>query len=141
MKLSKLCVMTSIQAMIPLVALMIRVAGIERTARWLTSTVEVDYAPKYNNLENAMRLFQTQRKAVANSFWHGNCLSRSLVLHWLLHKNGVNSEFRLGVRTQPSFKAHAWITFQERPLNASRQALSDYQLISDFKLLEPSKFE
>ena len=107
MNLSNLWVIASIQAMIPLVALLIKIAGIERTARWLKSNSNTHYLPENNNLKNAMYFFQTQRKAVANSLWRGNCLSRSLVLHWLLHKNGVNSEFRIGVRTQPSFKAHA----------------------------------
>lgn len=141
MNLSNFWSFVVIQTMIPLVTLLVRMIGIERTARWLTGGIEGDYSPKYNNLENAMRLFQIQKKAVANSFWRGNCLSRSLVLHWLLHKNGVNSEFRLGVRTQPSFKAHAWITFQKRPLNANRRALSDYQLVSDYTLYGPSEFE
>lgn len=141
MTISRLWLMASVQVMIPLVALMVKIAGIERTARWLIDDITLNYPSENNNLKNAMRLFQAQRKAVANSFWRGNCLSRSLVLHWLLHRNGVNSEFCLGVLTQPSFKAHAWITFQGRPLNVSRQALSDYKRVSDFNLIEPSKFQ
>lgn len=141
MKLSRLWLMASIQSMIPIVALMVKTFGIERTARWLANGITPNYSPENNNLKNAMLLFQTQRKAVANSLWRGNCLSRSLVLHWLLRRNGVDSEFCLGVCTQPSFKAHAWITYQGRPLNAGRQALSDYQQVSDFNLIDPSKFQ
>lgn len=141
MKLSRLLTIGRVQIMIPLTALMVRLIGIERTARWLVGDKKGHYPSDSNNLNNAMRLFKTQHKAVANSPWRGNCLSRSLVLHWLLHKNQIESELKIGVRTTPSFKAHAWITFQNRPLNVSRQALSDYQLVSDYKLLEPSKFE
>lgn len=141
MNIPRLWIMASVQAMIPLVTLMVKVSGIERTARWLTNEVGTNYVPERNNIENAMRLFKTQHKAVKHSLWRGNCLSRSLVLHWLLHKNGVNSEFCLGVRTRPEFKAHAWITFQGRPLNVSRQALSDYQLVTDYKLLGSAEFE
>lgn len=139
MNLSRLMLIASVQTMIPLVALMVKVVGIERTALWLKN--DAKYSPENNNLQNAMRLFQAQRKAVKISFWRGNCLSRSLVLHWLLHRNGVDAEFCVGVRTQPSFKAHAWITFQGRPLNVSRKALSDYQLVTDYKLHRSAEFE
>jgi hypothetical protein len=138
---SRVVIMATVQIMIPLVALTVRLAGIKRTARWLTNNTNIVSSPEVNNITNAMRLFQIQRKAVASSLWRGNCLSRSLVLHWLLHRNGVHSEFCLGVCTQPSFKAHAWITFQGRPLNASRQALSNYQLVSDYTFCRLSEFK
>jgi len=139
MTLSRLVIIAKVQAMIPLVALMVKVVDIERTAKYLNSNEH--HHPDNNNLKNAMRLFQLQRKAVAASFWRGNCLSRSLVLYWLLGKHGINSKFCIGVRTEPSFKAHAWIMFQNRPLNVSFQALDDYQIVSDYKLHRPSEFE
>jgi hypothetical protein len=141
MSQSRLLKIAQIQIMIALVSLLVKLIGIERTARWLTKNANSHCTPETNNLVHAMQLFQTQKSAVSKSFWRGNCLSRSLVLHWLLRRNGVDSKFRIGVRTHPSFKAHAWITFQGRPLNASRRALAEYQLVSNYKLYRSSEFE
>lgn len=142
MLLSRLFIIAKVQTMIPLVALTLKIAGIERTARWLIGkNSNTNYAPEKNTLKHAMHIFKIQRKAVSKALWSGNCLSRSLVLHWLLKQQGIRSEFCIGVRTQPSFKAHAWVTFENRPLNVSKQALSDYKLVSNFKLIQTEKFE
>ena len=46
------------------------------------------------------------------------CLTRSLLLHWLLHRRGVRSEMRIGVRiTDGRLDAHAWVEYEGRPLN------------------------
>jgi len=49
--------------------------------------------------------------AVKYSPHRGTCLSRSLVLQWLLQKNGVPSTLSIGVRqnAHDSFIAHAWV--------------------------------
>ena len=46
------------------------------------------------------------------------CLTRSLLLRWLLRGRGVCSELRIGVRLQQGeFQAHAWVEHQGRPIN------------------------
>jgi Transglutaminase-like superfamily len=46
------------------------------------------------------------------------CLHRSLVLWWLLRRNGVACELRLGARNEPGpFEAHAWVQFGGVALN------------------------
>jgi hypothetical protein len=42
--------------------------------------------------------------------FHPTCLHRSLTLWWLLRRQGVASELRIGVRKeQGRFEAHAWV--------------------------------
>ena len=46
------------------------------------------------------------------------CLTRSLLLVWLLHRRGVASDLRIGVRlTQGMFDAHAWVECEGVPVN------------------------
>lgn len=44
------------------------------------------------------------------------CLVRSLVYLSLLEKRGVASTLVIGARTEPDFKAHAWIECEGEPL-------------------------
>lgn len=43
------------------------------------------------------------------------CLEQSLALCWLLRRNGIAAELRLGVQPRP-FQAHAWVEVDGRPL-------------------------
>ena len=46
------------------------------------------------------------------------CLTRSLLLGWLLQRRGVQSELRIGVRfTQGALDAHAWVECEGVPVN------------------------
>jgi hypothetical protein len=50
----------------------------------------------------------------------GTCLTRSLLLQWLLRRRGVETDLRLGVRrTAQGIEAHAWVESQGRPVNDS----------------------
>jgi hypothetical protein len=44
------------------------------------------------------------------------CLARSLVLLSMLSRRGLGGELIIGVRTAPSFGAHAWVELDGRPL-------------------------
>ena len=46
------------------------------------------------------------------------CLTRSLLLGWLLQRRGVQSHLRIGVRlTQGALDAHAWVECEGIPVN------------------------
>lgn len=48
------------------------------------------------------------------------CLQQSLVLWWLLDRQGIKSDLRVGVRKEANrFEAHAWIELLGLPLNDS----------------------
>lgn len=46
------------------------------------------------------------------------CLRRSLLLWWLLRRDGIETVLRVGVsRSEGSFNAHAWVEYLGRPVN------------------------
>jgi hypothetical protein len=46
------------------------------------------------------------------------CLRRSLLLWWLLRRDGIETSLRVGVnRDGGSLNAHAWVEYRGRPLN------------------------
>jgi hypothetical protein len=56
--------------------------------------------------------------AARHSLLHITCLHRSLVLWWLLHRQGIESALRFGVRKQAGqLQAHAWVECQGTPLH------------------------
>ncbi len=47
-----------------------------------------------------------------------NCLPQSLTLWWLLRRQGIAGELRVGVRKEvDSFEAHAWVEYNGLPVN------------------------
>ena len=56
-----------------------------------------------------------------------NCLKQSLVLWQLLHRQGIESELRIGVRRdRGEFEAHAWVEYQGIALNEVRDVREDF---------------
>ena len=47
-----------------------------------------------------------------------SCLEQSLVLWWLLHRQGIAAELRIGARKETNqFEAHAWVELEGVALN------------------------
>lgn len=58
------------------------------------------------------------RAAVRHSVGHPTCLEESLALWWLLGRQGIAAELRIGVRKQgEKFEAHAWVEREGTALN------------------------
>lgn len=65
------------------------------------------------------------------------CLTRSLLLGWLLRRRGVPSDLRIGVRLAKGvLDAHAWVECGGVPVNDSLDVGSQFAAFSD---LVPSK--
>jgi hypothetical protein len=48
---------------------------------------------------------------------HANCLRRAIVLRWLLARQGIPSEIRIGVRKEEAaLAAHAWVECSGAPV-------------------------
>jgi hypothetical protein len=55
------------------------------------------------------------------------CLTRSLVLEWLLRRQGVECELRIGIRcTRGQLDAHAWIEYEGEPINDVAHIRSEF---------------
>lgn len=57
----------------------------------------------------------------------GNCLSYSLVVWWLLRRQQIDCQLRIGVRQQAGeFQAHAWVEYRGESVNAGVKVRQKY---------------
>lgn len=64
--------------------------------------------------------------AARHSQLWSNCLKKSLVLWYMLRRQQIESELRIGVCLSGGFKAHAWVEHQGIVLNDSPRVYQDF---------------
>lgn len=127
--------------MIPIAAILIRIIGIQQTSKFFLKSTKHLNNISSDNLANARQVLRILKTAVEQTFWKGNCLSRSIVLHSLLQKKGISSEFCIGVRSQPKFRAHAWVEHKGTPLNAGPNVHRNFRTVHGFSsIIEKAEF-
>lgn len=112
-----------LQAMflLPLFWASLRVLGLSRLQRWAGGT------PAYGDAR-PMRVPAASIGALVNVAGNqlpfpSTCLSRSLLLVWLLRRRGVMSVLRIGVRTVAGgIESHAWVERDGVPVNDTAPA-------------------
>lgn len=73
------------------------------------------------------------RIATAAAFLpYAKCLERSLVLFCQLKRQGLSVVLRVGVVAYP-FAAHAWVEYDERPVNERRELTKHYSPILEVR--------
>lgn len=78
--------------------------------------------------------------AARHTPFHATCLTRSLLLGWLLRRHGVASELRIGVRLpQGQLDAHAWVECDGVPVNDRPDIADDFAPFDH--VVSPSAFE
>ena len=99
--------------LLPLLALSLRVSGFQSTRRRLLKRLS---RPPTSSAETEQQVQLTTRMVLAaarRSLVGVSCLERSLALWWLLGRQGIASQLRIGVRTDnQKFAAHAWVECQ-----------------------------
>ena len=105
--------------LLPLISLSLRLRGFRGTQSFLQKFLSPSNdaadtsAPECRDLTVRM-----VRAAVRHSPGHPTCLEESLALWWLLGRQGIASELRIGVRKQNErFEAHAWVERDGTALN------------------------
>ena len=116
-------------ALLPLVALRLRIQGFQVTKNSLQGFPgRLSFASLGSN-ETAKRTALTARMvraAAKYGFGSPSCLEESLVLMYLLRRQGIGSQLRIGVKKNiPKFEAHAWVECDGVALNES-EALHDH---------------
>ena len=101
---------------LPLFWLGLRLLGLPRFQTWLFMP------PARSALSLTLPVIKALGEAVNIAARHtpfpASCLTRSLLLGWLLRRRGVASKLRIGVRlTQGMLDAHAWVECQGVPVN------------------------
>jgi len=120
---------------LPLNAAGVRLVGFRKWAAYLAQTVgrqrqwtgrrrsgdagqPASASRPASGLQTAHQTWRLVQWAATYGPYGGNCLSRSLTLWWLLRRQGLESELRIGVSTTGGrFEAHAWIEFQGTVIN------------------------
>lgn len=105
--------------LLPLIAASLRFVGLRRLQHVL------DWLPSFGSGWDDRNLndrIQATARMVSVAVWNGlyraNCLSQSLTLWWLLKRQGIRSDLRIGVRkADGEFQAHAWVEHQGCVLN------------------------
>jgi hypothetical protein len=110
--------------LLPLIALVLRVTGLRRCQRALSQFVPRRSVLKTWQSEAALadarRISWLVGAATRRGVYPATCLTRSLVLWFLLRCEGIEGELRLGARKEAGrFEAHAWIELAGAVLNDS----------------------
>lgn len=113
--------------LLPAVAALLRVRGMERTCAWLArfGAVAVGDASALAPREIATLV------GAAGALLRARCLPRSLVLWYFLRDRAASAEVRLGVakRADGGLSAHAWVEFGGTPLNEAADLFERYAVL------------
>jgi len=106
--------------LLPLVSLSLKWRGFGATRASLERPFKKSM-PLPNTTEKEDRAAQTTRMvhaAVRYSVGRPSCLEESLVLWYLLGRQGITSQLRIGIRKEDGkFGAHAWVERNKEALN------------------------
>ena len=105
-------------ACMPIFWLGLRLLGLSRFQTWLERARKP--ACPAITLPKIQALGELVNIAARHTLGSRTCLTRSLLLGWLLRRRGVQSQLRIGVRlTQGALNAHAWVECEGVPVNDS----------------------
>ena len=125
---------------LPFFWLGLRVLGLPRLQALLQSQpLAAQFAPVLM-LPEIQALGKTVNIAARHSLFPATCLTRSLLLGWLLRRRCVTSELRIGVRlTQGVLDAHAWVECEGVPVNDSPNVSTQFASFGDLIPFEAFK--
>jgi hypothetical protein len=113
--------------LLPVVALLLRARGMERTRAWLgrLGSLATGDASALSPRDIAILV------GAAASLLQSRCLPRSLLLWHFLRDRGASAEIRLGVTklADGNLSAHAWVEFDGLPLNDGPDVLERYEAL------------
>lgn len=100
-------------ALLPLLSASLRVAGFRRTQQTLQGFLGTNAAINPQGADISFRVDATARMVRAAAHYgigRPTCLEESLTLWWLLRRQGIPAQLRIGARTtDEKFEAHAWV--------------------------------
>ena len=102
-------------AMLPFLSLLLHFRGFRYTQRFLQRLLgaRVGQAPAAPGDPRVVVTSRMVLAAARHSLISSSCLERSLSLWWLLARQGIATQLRIGVRKDgEKFAAHAWIELE-----------------------------
>ena len=107
-------------ALLPLISISLRWRGFRKTKASLEHFLSVPYGSQNPARTGPRRFDRADGREPRGAIGIGqpNCLEVSLVLWWLLARQGIASDLRVGVRKEGErFEAHAWVECGGAALN------------------------
>ena len=124
-------------AWLPLFWLGLRVLGLPRLQALLQRRPLAAEPASVLMLPEIQALGEAVNIAARQSPFPATCLTRSLLLGWLLRRRGVTSELHIGVRlTQGMLDAHAWVECDGVPVNDRPDVNAQFASFGDLIPLE-----
>jgi hypothetical protein len=119
-------------ALLPWFWLGLRCMGFSRLQAWLLKQSRPAYSLAGVDLTRVRLLGEAVNLAAKHTVLPVTCLTRSMLLHWLLHRRGVASELRIGVQiTGGVFAAHAWVECGGEPVNDQSDIGAKFSAFAD----------
>lgn len=119
--------------LLPVISLSLRTRGFRATheslLRFLArpQRVSPDSVRLLADVERTQRTARMVHAAVRHVWRSSTCLEKSLALWWLLGRQGIASELRIGARkVDAKFEAHAWVERQGIAVNEPQQLHRHY---------------
>lgn len=109
--------------LLPLFWISLRALGFQRFQAWLDRPPvrHSTPSPPQPTLEEMSAMGALVNLAGRYAPGPATCLTRSLLLRWLLSRSGANTELRIGVKLdQGKLDAHAWVEAGGVPINDAR---------------------
>jgi hypothetical protein len=115
-------------ALLPLISLSLRLRGFRKTQTFLQRFLSLPRDSADSSEPGRVDLtVRMVRAAVRHSVGHPTCLEESLALWWLLGRQGIETELRIGVRKHDKkFEAHAWVEHAGTALNEPESLHAHY---------------
>jgi hypothetical protein len=98
-------------ALLPLISLSLRLRGFRKTQAFLQKLLSLpSHTVKISTSSSADLTVRMVRAATRHTLGRATCLEESLALWWLLGRQAIASDLRVGVRKDgEKFEAHAWV--------------------------------
>lgn len=116
--------------MIAALKLSLEVRGYKRTIEWIRRRVES--VPQRGDVEPTVVKAAEWWVAMAAAFYPGRaqCLERSLVLYYILRRQGVPVRYCHGVQPWPLI-SHAWVEYRGEVVNDVPERVNEFSRLPD----------
>lgn len=117
--------------LLPLVALCLKLSGLQRTYTFLSCLIPQPTCSSSFQLQTTANAVQI----AAKYYTWATCLRKSLVLWFLLRRQGIAAELQIGTRfEQGEFQAHAWVEYQGDVVGDRRSIREYFTTFNNLKL-------
>ena len=124
--------------LLPLFWLGLHCFGLRRLQTWLQRPEPATATSL--SMNEIVRIAALVNGAAALASIPATCLTRSLLLGWMLRRRGVASQLRIGVRmNQGKLDAHAWVEYAGVPINDQLDVGQRFAAFDE--ILPPGAFE